>query len=243
MRIGILNLQGAVSEHFEVMEKTVAKLNINCDVVKVKEAVDVAKCDGIIISGGESTVIGKLIDEKGIDKSIKINQIPVFGTCAGMVLLSKKTDYNQPLLKIIDVATNRNSFGSQVDSFESEIEILDGSITPNKFLGIFIRAPSISKILVDVFNSNEISVIAKFNDKIVAIRQGNYLATAFHPELTNDTRFHEYFLDIVKNNINSINLNIANNSTSNNNTGSNNTNSNNITTTSNNTNSKELMDN
>lgn len=203
MKIGILNLQGAISEHFDVMKNTVKNLNIDCCVVKVKETADVSKCDGIIISGGESTVIGKLIKKKGIDIVIKSNNIPVFGTCAGMVLLSKKTDYNHPLLKIMDTVAIRNSFGRQVDSFESEIEILDGSISPNKFLGVFIRAPSISEILVNDLTSNNISVIAKHNDKIVAIRQDNYLAIAFHPELTNDTRFHEYFIDIVQNNMNS----------------------------------------
>ena len=101
VKIGILNLQGAVSEHYDMAKKAVEKLGVDVDVVPVRYAADVGTCDGIIISGGESTVIGKLINERGIDKAIKDNDIPVFGTCAGMILLGKKTDFNQPLLGLM----------------------------------------------------------------------------------------------------------------------------------------------
>ena len=138
LKIGILNLQGAVLEHYDMAKKAVEKLGADIKVENVRYAEDVKTCDGIIISGGESTVIGKLICERKIDKVIKENKIPVLGTCAGMVLLSKKIDFNQPLLKLMDITVKRNRYGRQKDSFEEEIEILG-----QKYSGIFIRAPSL----------------------------------------------------------------------------------------------------
>lgn len=122
--IGILNLQGAVSEHYDITKKAIENMGIEAEAISVRYADEVANCDGVIISGGESTVIGKIIKERGIDKVIKDNRIPVFGTCAGMVLLGKKTDFDQPLLGIMDISVKRNAFGRQVDSFESPISIL-----------------------------------------------------------------------------------------------------------------------
>lgn len=122
--IGILNLQGAVSEHCDITKKAIENMGIEAEAISVRYADEVANCDGVIISGGESTVIGKIIKERGIDKVIKDNRIPVFGTCAGMVLLGKKTDFDQPLLGIMDISVKRNAFGRQVDSFESPISIL-----------------------------------------------------------------------------------------------------------------------
>ena len=186
--IGILNLQGDVSEHFEAMEKTARSIDKDVDVLKVKTSHEVSKCDGIIISGGESTVIGKLMEEAGIIKVIADQNIPVMGTCAGMVLLAKKTDYEQPLLGLIDMEVKRNAFGRQKVSFEDDIEIFG-----KKFKGVFIRAPYIEKV------GKNVDILSKYNEKIVAVKSGNHIATAFHPELTGDTRIHEYFIKEVLN--------------------------------------------
>jgi len=186
IKIGILNLQGDIQEHLDATLKAAHKINLNCEISMVKTASQVAECQGIIISGGESTVIGKLIKEERIDEIIRENQIAVMGTCAGMVLLGNKTDYQQPLLGLIDMQVKRNGFGNQKLSFEQDVELF-GEIYP----GIFIRAPYALEV------GSEADVLAEINNKIVAVQQGNCLATAFHPELTEDTRIHEYFIKEV----------------------------------------------
>lgn len=208
IKIGILNLQGAVSEHLEMTQKTIEKMNMEDEIIaeRVRYADEVAQCSGVIISGGESTVIGKLIKERGIDKVIKDNQIPVFGTCAGMVILSKETDYDQDILEIMDIEVKRNAFGRQRDSFENEINILGDS-----FHGVFIRAPAVSKILVSkIFNGigkndkihDDVEILSELDSNIIAVKQGNNIAMSFHPELTFDTRLHEYFInELIKLNI------------------------------------------
>ncbi|MCQ2978109.1 MAG: pyridoxal 5'-phosphate synthase glutaminase subunit PdxT [archaeon] len=189
--IGILNLQGAVSEHYDITQKALENLNIDGEARLVRYADEVEDCDGIIISGGESTVIGKILFERGIDKVIKNNNIPVFGTCAGMILLSSKTDYDQPIMSLMDIEVGRNAFGRQKDSFEDTINILG-----YEYPGVFIRAP----ILKSYDDSKEdIEVLAEYDSKIVAIKQGKNLAMSFHPELTEDTRIHEYFINLIKN--------------------------------------------
>ena len=184
--IGILNLQGDVSEHFEAMKKAACDIDKNINVLKVKTSEEVSKCDGIVISGGESTVIGKLMEKNGIKKVIVDQNIPVMGTCAGMVLLAKKTDYEQPLLGLIDMEVKRNAFGRQKVSFEDDIEIFG-----KKFKGIFIRAPYIEKV------GENVDILSKYNERIVAVKSGKHIATAFHPELTGDTTIHEYFIKEV----------------------------------------------
>lgn len=188
MKIGILNLQGDVSEHYEITEKALEDMNIEVNICKVKTREEVSKCDGIIISGGESTVIGKLMEQTGIMKVIVDQNIPVMGTCAGMVLLAKKTDYEQPLLGLIDMKVKRNAFGRQKVSFEDEIEIFG-----EKFKGVFIRAPYIEKV------GENVDILSKYNEKIIAVKSGKNIATAFHPELTGDTRIHKYFIKEVLN--------------------------------------------
>ncbi|KZX10027.1 pyridoxal 5'-phosphate synthase glutaminase subunit PdxT [Methanobrevibacter curvatus] len=183
LKIGILNLQGAVSEHYNITVKTIKKLNFDCEAVVVRYKEDLENCSGLIISGGESTVIGKLIVERGIDKVIHDKNIPIFGTCAGLVLMANDVDYNQAILKIIDMKVLRNAFGSQKNSFEEEIEILGSN-----FQGVFIRAPSILKVGKDV------EVLSKIDDVIVGAKYGKNIALSFHPELTDDTRLHEYFI-------------------------------------------------
>lgn len=191
MNIGILNLQGAVSEHYNITKKAIKNMGIDADVKTVRYAEDVAKCNALIISGGESTVIGKLIAGRGIDKVIKEKNIPVFGTCAGMVLLGKKTDFDQPLLGIMDISVKRNSYGRQKDSFETNIQIF-GSEYP----GVFIRAPSLEGYDK---SKDDIKVLSRFEGEIIAIQQGSNIALSFHPELTENTSIHEYFIREVLN--------------------------------------------
>lgn len=183
--IGILDLQGDVSEHFEATKKALRSMDIEANTLKVNTVEDLSKCDGLIISGGESTVIGKLMEKTGLKTAIINQNIPVLGTCAGLVLLATETDYEQPLLGLIDMKVKRNGFGRQKASFESEIEIFG-----NKYEGVFIRAPYIEEL-------NDGKVLAKVNNKIVAVASGKHVATAFHPELTEDTRIHEYFIKEV----------------------------------------------
>lgn len=180
-------MQGAVSEHYTITKKAVEKLGLDIEVESVRYAPDVAECDGIIISGGESTVIGKLIQEREIDMIIKENNIPVLGTCAGMVLLSKKTDFEQPLIGLMDITTKRNNYGSQRNSFETPIEILGQT-----YNGVFIRAP-----IIESYDKSkeDIKVLSQFNNNIIAIQQGHNIALSFHPELTEDTFIHEYFIN------------------------------------------------
>ena len=188
IQIGILDLQGDVQEHLETTQKAVNKMGIQAQVCKVKMCSEVSKCDGLIISGGESTVIGKLIKQEGIDQLIKDHRIPVMGTCAGMVILGSETIYEQPLLGLIDMKVERNGFGGQKLSFEEAIDIFN-----ERFHGIFIRAPYASK------TGDSVEILARTKGKIVAVREGNCIATAFHPELTDNTLIHEYFIKEVLN--------------------------------------------
>lgn len=188
IKIGVLNLQGDVYEHLQATKRALDKMNLKAQVKKVKTASEVGKCQGIIISGGESTVIGKLIQKENLGPVIKDLQIPVLGTCAGMVVSGTKTDYQQPLLGLIDMKVKRNGFGRQKLSFEKEIEIFN-----HPYPGIFIRAPYAEKI------GEKVKVLATVDEKIVAVQQGRHIATAFHPELTEDTRIHDYFIKEVLN--------------------------------------------
>ena len=186
VKIGILNLQGAVSEHYNITKKAIENMNVDVEVESVRYAEDVESCDGIIISGGESTVIGKLIHERGIDDVILDNDIAVFGTCAGMVLLGKKTDFEQPLIGLMDIAVKRNTYGRQKDSFEAPIEIFG-----QEYLGVFIRAPALASYDE---SKEDIKVLSELDGEIIAIQQGHNIALSFHPELTEDTLIHEYFI-------------------------------------------------
>jgi len=186
--IGILDLQGDVSEHVEMTRKALKKMNVEANVNKVKLASQILQCDGLIISGGESTTMGKLMIKNGVKDAIIKKEIPIFGTCAGMVLLATKTDYEQPLLELIDMEVKRNGFGSQKESFEEEIELLN-----HQFPGVFIRAPYVKNV------GQNTKIIAKIDEKIVGVKKGKYIATAFHPELTGNTKLHEYFIKEVLN--------------------------------------------
>ena len=199
LNIGVLAIQGDVTENFLSVMASLSELGIDGAVSQVKTAEQISKLDGLIIPGGESTMIGQMSLVNGALKTIKEkieSGMPVFGICAGMILLSKNSkdrivgDVEQPLLDLLDVKIERNSFGRQKDSFEAEI-----SLTPigiSSFNGVFIRAPSVSEVGKDV------QILAKFEEKIVSVKQGNIIATSFHPELTRDVSLHKSFIQMVK---------------------------------------------
>ncbi|HEX9976536.1 MAG TPA: pyridoxal 5'-phosphate synthase glutaminase subunit PdxT [Dehalococcoidales bacterium] len=189
MRIGVLAAQGDFLEHIASLQR------LGVEAIPVRLPRDLVQIDGVIIPGGESTSISKLMLDYNLAaevKSLAKNGLPVFGTCAGMILLARDiTDGNRvEPLRLMDIKVRRNAFGRQRESFEADL-----SITPlgdKPFHAIFIRAPIIEQV------SPGVKVLAKLDDgTIVAVREGKLLASAFHPELTDDLRFHQYFLDIV----------------------------------------------
>ncbi len=191
MRIGVLALQGAFIEHIEILDR------LGVETVEVRLPEELEGLDGLIIPGGESTTIGKLAVEYGLMDPLArfAAEKAVWGTCAGMIFIAKEIGADQPLLGIMDIVVQRNAFGRQLDSFESDLVIPvleEGKVKP--FPAVFIRAP----ILVDADGGAGAEVIARLDDgTAVAARQGQWLATAFHPELTGDDRFHRYFLTLV----------------------------------------------
>ena len=199
LRIGVLAIQGDVAENVSSLENSITELNQDATVNIVKTPEEIAELDGLIIPGGESTTIGQLSLVNGSLKEIKQkveSGMPVLGICAGMVLLANnardkvmgKTE--QPLFDFLDVDLERNSFGRQRESFEANISM--DSIGISNYNGVFIRAPTITTA------SNDVEVLAKFNEKIVAIKKGNIIGTSFHPELTEDLAIHKYFVNLVK---------------------------------------------
>ncbi len=188
LKIGVLGLQGDFREHIEVLQA----MNIETVVVKLPKDLDLI--DGLIIPGGESTTMGRILESLGM-KELLIQKIqdgmPVYGTCAGMILLSKSVvEYEQPLLRVLDVRIERNAYGRQVESFEADLNI--PILGEKPFRAIFIRAPRISEYGKDV------EILASYDSAPVFVRQGNIMVTAFHPELTQDFRIHELFLKMVK---------------------------------------------
>jgi len=200
LNIGVLAVQGDVAENIMATKMALEDLGIEGIVNEIKYPEQISELDGMIIPGGESTVIGQLSLVNGSLKQIKekiASGMPVLGICAGMILLSKRVkdrvvgDMDQPLLDLLDVKVERNTFGRQRDSFESEISMEKIGIP--KFHGVFIRAPSI------VETGKNVEVISKFNEKIVAVKQGNIICTSFHPELTDDLSLHKYFVNLIRN--------------------------------------------
>lgn len=191
MKIGVLALQGAFREHIEMLR------GMNVDAIEVRLPEQLRDIDGLIIPGGESTTIGKIATQYGLIEPIRemaAQGKPIWGTCAGMIVLAKDVGMKQPLVGVMDVKVKRNAFGRQVDSFETDLEIPEiknGDATP--FHAIFIRAPLLESV------GKNVQVLAKLdNGAIVAARQDNLLVTSFHPELTHDARFHNYFLRMAK---------------------------------------------
>ncbi len=198
MNIAVIGLQGAVTEHIIATRRAMEKIGLKGAVHWAKDAATVQSSDAAILPGGESTTISKLIEKNGLREALQ--DLPIFGTCAGMVLLAKEGDgqvqrTGQQLLGRMDFQVNRNAFGRQRESFQTEIDFqgpADATLKDRPFPGVFIRAPCAQR----VFGNTQ--VLAKHKDHIVAVEQGDCLATAFHPELTDDTRIHEYFLKKVQ---------------------------------------------
>jgi len=199
--IGILSIQGGCSEHISSARAALAKLGKNDAVRQVRYYDDVSSMsarDYLIIPGGESTTIGKLMKfEKIFDEICELAHggMPVMGTCAGAILLAKKGDVQvkktgQPLLGLMDIKVKRNAFGRQRESFEAKINLPEIGI--NNYPGVFIRAPRILSL------GQGVEILAEFRGDIVAAKQGNIIALSFHPELTDDTRIHEFFLNLNK---------------------------------------------
>ncbi len=199
VNIGILAVQGDVAENVSATRMAMDELGIEGIVSEVKSPDQIADLDGLVIPGGESTVIGTLSLVNGSLKKIKekiASGMPVLGTCAGMILLSKKAkdkvvgEMEQPLLDYLDIRIERNAFGRQKDSFEAEISLEKIGIPA--FRGVFIRAPSVLEA------GKNVEVLSKIDEKIVAVKQGNIIGTSFHPELTEDLSLHKYFLTLVQ---------------------------------------------
>ena len=189
IKVGVLAVQGAVAEHLEL-------LNQIPDVCaqEVKYLDELNEIDGLIIPGGESTAIGRLLRDFNLLQPLKeriLNGMPVWGTCAGMILLAKSLE-NDPTvhLGVMDITVERNAYGRQLGSFTTEVEI--EKISSNKIPLVFIRAPYVTQVKSDV------DILLEVNNHIVACQQKQMLATSFHPELTKDTSFHRYFINMIK---------------------------------------------
>jgi 5'-phosphate synthase pdxT subunit len=178
LRIGVLAVQGNFREHLRVLRR------LGVRGIEVRKPEEIEGLDGLIIPGGESTAIGRLIRLYGLEEAIRRFERPVFGTCAGMILLARGGPLEQ-----MDVVVERNAYGRQVASFEADLE-LEEEIVPLR--GVFIRAPRVRE------TGAEVEVLAEHDGEPVLLRQGRVLAASFHPELTEDTRVHERFLEMVR---------------------------------------------
>ena len=197
MRIGVLGLQGAFTEHADAVRAALAARRLEGEVVTVRRPEELARVDGLLMPGGESTTISKLLRafelHDALVRRAKEEDFPILGTCAGMILLSSEGDgqvetTETKLLGLMDMSVNRNAFGRQRESFEAELDIkgFDGPVP-----GVFIRAPGITRTW------GRCEPLGTLNEFTIAAQQGNRLAFAFHPELTGDTRVHERFVDLV----------------------------------------------
>lgn len=187
MRVGVFALQGDVREHLQLLT------SLGVESIEVRNAEQLASCDGLIIPGGESTTISKLIDIFGLRDDLLAyiaQDNPVYGTCAGMIMLATEVldeASGQQSLKAMDISVRRNAFGSQLDSFEALVEFAGSPVEV-----AFIRAPIVERV------GENVQVLSKLSTgAIVAVRQVNLLATSFHPELTGDSAVHEYFLGMI----------------------------------------------
>ena len=191
MKIGVLALQGDFAEHITMLKR------LSVDASEVRLPKHLEGLDGLIIPGGESTTIGKLAVTYDLIEPLRTfgQRHAIWGTCAGAIFLSKDVSRDQPLLGLMDIKVQRNAFGRQIDSFETDLnipELKQATRTTDDYHAVFIRAPIIESL------SGDARILASIPDgRIVAAQQGHLLATSFHPELTDDTRFHEYFLSLV----------------------------------------------
>jgi len=187
--IGVLALQGDFAEHASVLRR------LGSEAQEVRRPEELSGLDGLIVPGGESTTVCRLMTEYGLAEPLRRlaqDSFPVWGTCAGMIVLARQaSDLDWPTLGALDIAVRRNAFGRQVDSFETDLPVPSLGSAP--FHAVFIRAPAVEEV------GDDVEVLATLEDgQVVAVRQGNALATAFHPELTADDRFHRYFLELVR---------------------------------------------
>lgn len=201
IKVGVLGIQGDIEENILSTDEALQKLNLRGTVESVRYSESIAELDGLILPGGESTVIGSLLSIQGkvfqtIEKKIK-EGMPVLGTCAGLIMLSKRTydkvvgETKQKLFGMLDVVIERNAFGRQHESFEVDLKIPVLGNEP--FRGIFIRSPIVNNV------GESVTILTKLNDKIVAVKQNNIIGTSFHPELSADRRLHELFIkDILE---------------------------------------------
>lgn len=188
IKIGVLGLQGAFTKHIYIL----TKIGVSTELIRYPEQIDA--CDGLIIPGGESTTISKLIDEMNIREKLMAFSRPIFGTCAGAILLSDTNhDTRIAPLNLIPLKIIRNAYGRQVESFTDDIEL---TFDPSPFKAVFIRAPRFSEI------NNGVITLGKLANDVVLVRYKNILVATFHPELTDDARIHRYFIEqmIVKSN-------------------------------------------
>lgn len=187
LRVGVLGVQGSVKEHMDKL-----KLIKGIKAVEAKDRDTILTLDALIIPGGESTAIGKILVDFGLkDAILKLNErkVPIWGTCAGMILMAKHIVNDERIhLGIMDITVRRNAYGSQIDSFKTRLMI--PAVSENEIEAVFIRAPYIESV------GDGVRILAKYEGKIVAAQQDNLLATAFHPELTDDLSFYKYFLGL-----------------------------------------------
>lgn len=194
LRVGVLAVQGAVSEHEDALRRAAKETNQDVAVVTVRTVDDLAGVNGLVMPGGESTTISRLLRSTGLQDELLAragNDLAVFGTCAGMILLAKTAshdveDKDIQLLALLDGDVDRNAFGRQRESFEATLEVAGIGPMPT----VFIRAPAFTRLTKG-------TVLARIDEKIVAAEDGLILGTAFHPELTPDTRLHQHFLALV----------------------------------------------
>jgi len=196
IKIGVLGIQGDIEENILSISEALKNLNLQGTVESVRYSESIAELDGLILPGGESTVIGNLLSIQGnIFQTIKkkiTDGMPVLGTCAGLIMLSKRTydkvvgETKQKLFGVLDVVIERNAFGRQHESFEVDLDI--PILGKELFRGIFIRSPIINNV------GESVNILTKLNDKIVAVKQNNIIGTSFHPELSTDRRLHELFI-------------------------------------------------
>ncbi|AGO10576.1 AaceriABR123Wp [[Ashbya] aceris (nom. inval.)] len=199
--VGVLALQGSFAEHIACLEACVRENGHNVEVIAVKTQQELARCDSLIIPGGESTAISQIAERTGLHEHLyEFVRAPgksAWGTCAGLIFLANQVANQAALLKplgVLDVTVERNAFGRQLQSFEKNCDFSSFWDHEGAFPTVFIRAPVISKV-----NSEQVEVLHKLeredgSEQIVAVRQGNILGTSFHPELGTDTRFHDWFL-------------------------------------------------
>lgn len=196
IKIGVLGIQGDIEENILSIAEALKNLNLQGTVESVRYSESIAELDGLILPGGESTVIGNLLSIQGnIFQTIKkkiTGGMPVLGTCAGLIMLSKRTydkvvgETKQNLFGVLDVLIERNAFGRQHESFEVDLDI--PILGKELFRGIFIRSPIINNV------GEGVNILTKLDDKIVAVKQNNIIGTSFHPELSTDRRLHELFI-------------------------------------------------